>query len=126
MKKIAILVLCLMLLLCACGAEEPAVTTQPRQTEQAATVPATDALKQTTAPAATEPAAAPTEDSGKALAESCVDKSVEELYALVGEPESAEYASSCLGEGEDGNLYYDGFTVYTYKTADGETVTFVE
>ena len=34
---------------------------------------------------------------------------------------------SCLGEGEDGNLYYDGFTVYTYRDVDGsETVSYVE
>ena len=33
----------------------------------------------------------------------------------------------CLGEGEDGNLYYDGFTVYTYRDVDGtEVVNYVE
>jgi len=60
-------------------------------------------------------------------AESCIDLSVEELYALIGEPISSDYAPSCLGEGgEDGNLYYDGFIVYTYKDATGEVVHYVE
>lgn len=61
------------------------------------------------------------------LAESCIDKSVEELYELIGEPAEKDYAPSCLGEGgEDGNLYYDGFIVYTYKEGDKETVHYVE
>ena len=52
---------------------------------------------------------------------------VEDLIAAIGEPESSDYAPSCLGEGEDGNLYYDGFTVYTYRDTDGqETVNYVE
>lgn len=62
-------------------------------------------------------------------AESCIDKSVEELYDLIGEPNSSDYAPSCLGgevSGEDGNLYYDGFIVYTYRDASGERVHYVE
>lgn len=63
-----------------------------------------------------------------ALAESCIDKSVEELISLIGEPVSADYAPSCLnpGVGEDGNLYYDGFVVYTYREGEMETVSYVE
>ena len=33
--------------------------------------------------------------------------------------QESSYASSCLGPGEDGELYYDGFTVYTYRDPDG-------
>ena len=46
----------------------------------------------------------------------------------IGEPTNgSEYASSCLIDGEDGVLYYDGFTVYTLRYADGtETVYDVE
>ena len=62
----------------------------------------------------------------KALAESCIDKPVAELYALIGEPESADYAPSCLGEGEDGNLVYEDFVVYTYREGEEEVVTYVE
>lgn len=69
-----------------------------------------------------------TEKSKKELAESCIDKSVAELKALIGEPESSEYVPSCLspGKGEDGNLFYEGFTVYTYRYEGKETVSFVE
>ena len=62
----------------------------------------------------------------KELAESCIDKSVEELYELIGKPESSDYSKSCLGEGDDGNLSYDGFVVYTYREGDTETVYYVE
>ena len=35
-------------------------------------------------------------------------------------------ASSCLGSGEDGELVYNGFTVYTYKEGDSEVVQNVQ
>lgn len=64
----------------------------------------------------------------KALAESCIDAPVADLFALIGQPQSSEYAPSCMnpGVGEDGVLYYDGFVVYTYKEGDTETVDYVE
>ena len=34
----------------------------------------------------------------------------------------AQYEQAC----EDGNLFYDGFTVYTYRYEGKETVTYVE
>ena len=127
-KMIVMLLACTLLLgLCACGKEEaaptePAISAQPK-------VEATTAVEETAAPteapteAATE--AAPAADK-KALAESCVDKDISELYALIGEPESSDYAPSCLVEGEDGALYYDGFVVYTTREGDVETVYYVE
>jgi hypothetical protein len=51
---------------------------------------------------------------------------VEDLYAAIGSPVSSDYAPSCLGDGDDGNLYYEGFTVYTYRENGEETVTYVE
>ena len=106
------LALLLALGLCACGGEEPAATEAPE------TTPATEA------PAAEEPAEPELSDFEKA--ESCIDGSVEDLYALIGEPNSADYAPSCLGGvatgGEDGMLYYDGFIVYTYREGDNESV----
>lgn len=48
---------------------------------------------------------------------------VSELYAAIGKPLSSDYAPSCLDlEGEDGELVYDGFVVYTLKNASGETI----
>ena len=64
-------------------------------------------------------------DKEKAI--SCIDKDVAELYDLIGQPQSSDYAPSCLGEGgEDGNLYYADFTVYTYREGDTEVVKDVE
>ena len=42
--------------------------------------------------------------------------------SLTGQPISSDYAPSCLIDGEDGELVYDGFIVYTEKGADYETV----
>ena len=57
------------------------------------------------------------------LAKSYVDKPLSELQAEIGEPVSSSYVSSCLVPGgEDGELHYDGFTVYTVKSGDSETV----
>ena len=44
------------------------------------------------------------------------------LYAAIGEPNSSDYVSSCIGDGEDGLLYYKGFTVTTYRENGKETV----
>ena len=45
---------------------------------------------------------------------------VDALIEAIGEPVSTTYVSSCLGDGEDGQLEYEGFTVYTYRDADGK------
>ena len=132
MKKIVILLLAAVLLLglCACGKEEaaptePVLNVQPK--EEAAVVPeAPEAVIETQASAEAAPETeAPAADK-KALAESCIDKDISELYALIGEPESSDYAPSCMVEGEDGSLYYDGFVVYTTREGDVETVYYVE
>ena len=135
MKKIAILMLCLTVLLCGCGSE-PAETTAPKAPAEttapavSTTAPETTAPETTTVPETT--AVETTEetepvDEARVLAESCIDKSVEELYKLIGEPDSADYAPSCLDEnGEDGILYYENVIVYTYREGDTETVSFVE
>ena len=75
-----------------------------------------------------EPEAAPAETDEAAverlaLAMTFIDRPLEELIAEFGEPESREYVPSCLGDGKDGELIYDGFTVYTYQSQAGETVT---
>lgn len=125
MKKFAVLMLCLALLLCACSAQEAPETTGAAEPTQTAASTAPTALATTEASAETEAVTEPV-NTKLEQAKTCIDKSVEELYALIGEPESSDYAPSCLGDGEDGNLYYDGFTVYTYKEGDTETVRYVE
>ena len=52
-----------------------------------------------------------------------IGKPLADLQEMIGYPKDLRYASSCLGDGEDGELYYRGFTVYTYRDTDGsETV----
>lgn len=51
---------------------------------------------------------------------------VEDLTAIIGEPNSKDYASSCLGDGQDGTWTYDEFLVYTYKDDTGEYVQYAE
>ena len=111
-------------LLAGCVADPPPTETTPQPTTQTAAT--TEAPTDTTTEAPTEET---TEGpSLKAQAESCIGKTVEELIALIGEPQSSDYAPSCLnpGVGEDGNLYYEGFTVYTYKEDGVEEVVDVE
>ena len=60
------------------------------------------------------------------LAKTLLDAPVEDLIAKIGEPESRDYAPSCFGDGEDGNLYYDGFVVYTYREGGKEVVRDVD
>ncbi len=110
MKKImiAILACALFVSLCACGKaqqETPTATTTPTTAEDP-----TDA----------------TQLSLFELAREYTGRPVSELYDAIGYPNSSDYAPSCMGEGEDGNLYYDGFIVYTYKEGDTETIHFVE
>lgn len=57
------------------------------------------------------------------IAQSFIGKPLADLQEMIGYPKDLRYASSCLGEGEDGELYYRSFTVYTYRDTDGtETV----
>lgn len=51
-----------------------------------------------------------------------IGRSVSSLIAAIGAPNGSDYAPSCLGDGEDGELFYDGFTVYTYRVNGTETV----
>ncbi len=67
-----------------------------------------------------------TEEEVLAVAMEYIGRPVDELIAVIGEPEDRDYAPSCMGDGEDGNLYYGGFIVYTYRENGEETVQDVE
>ena len=41
-----------------------------------------------------------------ATAQEMIGEDISALTAAIGEPETSSYASSCLGPGEDGELYY--------------------
>ena len=149
MKKnfwLAALCLICALLLIGCGSSAPAATpaptgtaapaesAAPAETEAPATeTPESDAEPEpSTEPEAKLPDAGLVHDTEVTpspsetlfeLAKSYVDKPLSELQAEIGEPVSSSYVSSCLiPGGEDGELHYDGFTVYTVKSGDSETV----
>ena len=149
MKKnfwLAALCLICALLLIGCGSSAPAATpaptgtaapaesAAPAETEApAAETPESDAEPEpSTEPEAKLPDAGLVQDTAVTpspsealfeLAKSYVDKPLSELQAEIGEPVSSSYVSSCLiPGGEDGELHYDGFTVYTVKSGDSETV----
>lgn len=130
MKKALSLLLCFLLLLglCACGGKET-----PEAHADAPAAAPTDAPVDT--PVTPEvPADAPAQDVPEEPAEEdpveivrgYIDQPIEDLYAVIGQPESSDYAPSCMGEGEDGMLFYDGFIVYTYREGETETVYDVE
>ena len=115
--------LCMTLLLCACGNSAPAAT--PTPAPAASEAPA--AVLPDAVLSEVEEEAEPEENELLAAAKEFIDKPLSELIAAIGEPISSDYAPSCLdGGGEDGELLYDGFTVYTHKVGDTETVIDVE
>lgn len=72
-----------------------------------------------------QPVADPTPDRQTAAAEDArafIGESASSMIAAIGEPISSSYAPSCMGDGDDGELIYDGFTVYTYREGGVETV----
>ena len=104
LKRILSLVLVLLLALsiCACGSPS-----QPAPTPEASVSPAPEA---------------DTPEARRELALSFVNKDAAALIEALGEPLERTYAPSCLGSGQDGELRYEGFTVYTYREGDRETV----
>ena len=77
---------------------------------------------QTQSAEAPAPAVSLTAEEKLAIAKDYIDSPVEDLLAAIGDPEERDYAPSCMGSGDDGNLYYDGFIVYTYREGDSEVV----
>ena len=123
MKKCKNLILMLLVAvmlfsLCACGSSKE----KPANMESV--LPGAESGVETEDEAQNSPAdaAEPETNEDKALAESMIGEEVSKLIEAIGEPESADYAGSCLGPGEDGELHYDGFTVYTYKEGDSEII----
>lgn len=132
MKKVISILLCFVLLLslCACGGkEEPAAPAQDAPaaapTEAPTDAPVEEATDAPTEAPAQDVPEEPTPDPVE-IVRGLIDQPVEDLYAQIGEPESSDYAPSCMGDGEDGMLFYDGFIVYTYREGDVETVYDVE
>ena len=120
MKRNLILsVLCLIcaLLLIGCGSASPADVPAPSQ-------PAETAAPSAALPDANlEPVGEPTPFE---IAQKYIDRPLDELIDVIGEPLSSEYVPSCLIQGgQDGILQFDGFWVSTIKDGDLETVNAV-
>lgn len=137
MKKTITIILALLMLLslAACGDDKDAaldaIGGQDGPEVTVTATPAPEATPEPTPEATPEPTPEPVErpfpqNDLKSTAESFIGAAVEELIAAIGEPESSDYAPSCIGPGEDGNLYYEGFIVYTYREDGTETVEYVE
>ncbi len=112
MKKWSILALSavLLLALCACGKKDVGVI---------GGADGPTALYVSTPGETQELTAAEKLEAAKGL----IGAEVAELYEAIGEPQETAYVTSCIGDGADGELYYDGFNVYTYRDTDGtETV----
>lgn len=113
-----LLVAAMLFSLCACGGSEE----KPSDMESVLPGAESSVEDENEVQNSSEEEAAPEANEDKALAESMIGEEVSKLIEAIGEPESADYASSCLGPGEDGELQYDGFTVYTYKEGDSEVI----
>ena len=136
-RQIWILALCLLLpVLCACSGDPAAPAADARSAEAearaaSATEAAADRLEISPPtlpdaglhPAEEKPGEDPEIAARRELAREYLDRDAAELIEALGEPLERNYAPSCLGGGEDGELVYEGFTVYTYREGDRETVT---
>ena len=127
----ALIMLFLLLVLSACGSASPAATPAPAPTAAPTAAPPAPSLSSVLPGSNLQPADTPVESTpavDEALFKAacdCIDKDVAALYAAIGEPIDSSYAPSCLGitqGGEDGELYYEGFTVATYREGDKEIV----
>ena len=138
MKRIAVLLLVFVLaagLLSACGEEkhEPVVvvetpapaaeTEKPVPTEETAQSAPAPVPEETAQPE--EPGA---DNEQYQIALGLVGKSVEELYAAIGYPETSDYGPSCIGDpgDKDGQLDYEGFSVFTLVKAGSGQETIVD
>ena len=139
-KKLSVLLTVILILtLSACGKNEPTVVVETPAPEVKITpVPSAEQepVKVEEPEVMPEPAAEPEQepepDDGfdKEMfltARSFEGEDINDLYDAIGMPESVEeYTSSCMGDGEDGQLHYPGFDVYTYRENGMETVYLVE
>ena len=93
-------------------------TTAPQQSAPTAEPQTASEPEPESQPEPQAEAPAPTKEQAMAY----IGQSVSSMISAIGAPNSSSYAPSCLGAGEDGELLYDGFTVYTYREGGNETV----
>lgn len=115
----------ILVFLAGCGRQDsapvPSPEAVPESTPPAAvsTLPAGEA-QPSPEPELPEPTPAVDEATINAILE-LQGEDVSALFDLIGEPLDSSYIPSCLGPGDDGELYYDGFIVATYRE-DGKEI----
>ena len=134
MKKLfisAIVVMCVIFSLCSCG-KAPQALPSPEPTSAPVSEPTPEPTPEPAESAAPVEEPEPTpeqpafdeEKYNAALALKGEDVAL--LYEAIGEPLEAEYVPSCMtdqdGNGEDGWLTYEGFSVATYRNGEKEIV----
>lgn len=110
--------------------EEPEATPEPTEEPAEETDDSGNSDSQSTSTSsgqsgtAAAPTPTPVQDK-KSVAMNMIGSDVGSLTSAIGSPNSSSYTESCLVlGGEDGFLYYDGFTVATIRRADGSEVVY--
>ncbi len=120
-----VMMLIAVLALTACGADKTEAPAEPAA-EAVEEVQTESTPMELAEPFDSVPAEQP-EPTPLELAKTFIDGDLSALIEALGEPVESSYETSCMGDGDDGILTYDGFTVYTYLDTDGtETVLDVE
>ena len=133
MKKLTVLISALLLFLCACsdqagGTPSENVSQTPAASQAVSDGPVLDTETPSAPVGETDAPGSSGELSSaerKAIALELSERRapVSELYEAIGQPISSDYVPGCLAEGEngeDGELYYDGFIVYTGRSSTQE------
>ena len=123
----AFLLLCIVFSLSACGGAPEAAPSPAAEPTSAPPAPSASSVLPgsglQSAPEETSSPETPAVDMAAFEAALALKgEAVSALYDAIGEPSGSSYAPSCLGPGEDGELYYDGFTVATYREGNKEIV----
>ena len=102
--------------------EQPEAVSEIETPEEAAEPEAPAEPEEPAGPETPEQPDGPTLDDALAF----VDQDVSAMIAAIGEPVSSSYEASCMGDGDDGILEYDGFIVFTYREPDGSAETVID
>ena len=123
----AFLLLCIVFSLSACGGAPEAAPSPAAEPTSAPPAPSASSVLpgsglQSAPEETSSPEASAVDMAAFEAALALKGEAVSALYDAIGEPSGSSYAPSCLGPGEDGELYYDGFTVATYREGNKEIV----
>lgn len=128
---LCVILVFILVLLSACGSEAPLPTPAPAAEVESTPVPPAPSANSVlpggspqASPDESPSSEAPAfDEAAYEAARACIGEEIAALYDAIGEPTDSSYAPSCLKPGgEDGELYYNGFTVATIREGDKEIV----